>query len=62
MSTWLPNTIQFEFQDPFYPSAMEEVEHLADAIGEVLLARKQTVAVAEATSGGLVTGKLLLLE
>ena len=40
---------------------MEEVEHLADAIGGVLLDRKETVAVAEATSGGLVTGKLLLL-
>ena len=41
---------------------MEEVEDLADAIGEALLARKQTVAVAEATSGGLITGKLLLLR
>jgi nicotinamide mononucleotide (NMN) deamidase PncC len=35
---------------------MDEIEKLADEIGEILLARKQSVAVAEATSGGYITG------
>ena len=36
---------------------MDEIEKLADEIGEILLARKQSVAVAEATSGGYITGQ-----
>ena len=35
---------------------MDEIEKIADEIGDILLARKQSVAVAEATSGGYITG------
>ena len=37
----------------------EEQKSLADEIGEMLMARGQTVAVAEATTGGLISAALL---
>ena len=39
---------------------MEKIEQLADEIGDVLLSKKESVAVAEATTGGYVTGKACL--
>lgn len=35
---------------------MDKLEKIADEIGDILLARKQSVAIAEATSGGYITG------
>ena len=40
--------------------SMEKIEQLADEIGDVLLSKKESVAVAEATTGGYVTGKACL--
>ena len=39
---------------------MEKIEQLADEIGDVLLSKKESVAIAEATTGGYVTGKACL--
>ena len=40
--------------------SIEKIEQLADEIGDVLLSKKESVAIAEATTGGYVTGKACL--